>query len=167
MADSNGLPPKVYRRLLSSIYLQNLKDAKAIKENWSRNGNPICQKENRYFSPRTKGNILTQEYIKKMSEKPERSHIRRIPRESNLSSSLTVIRDYRKIEGKRLHPELRKNQSSMSAPKIEHNHRQFIKSASDKNFYLDNFNSIKENQNHIDLRKRVSKKIKLLLFILL
>ena len=55
MVDSNDLPPKLYRKLLSSIYQQNRKDAQAIKDNWSRNGNPILQKENRYFSPRTRG----------------------------------------------------------------------------------------------------------------
>ena len=160
MADSNGLPPKVYRKLLSSIYLQNLKDAKAIKENWSRNGNPICQKENRYFSPRTKGNILTQEYIKRMAEKPERPHIKRIPIPTNLSSGVTVITEPKKVEGIKLGPN-RKNQAH-SAERREV--RKKLYKDNFNNFYFDAFNSVKRNQNDLSaLRSQVS--IKKLIFI--
>ena len=60
MTDSNGLPPKVYRRMLSQIYLQNKRDSKAIKDQMSRNLDPICQKHNRYLSPKIRGNCLTQ-----------------------------------------------------------------------------------------------------------
>ena len=156
MADSNGLPPKEYKKMLSSIYLQTCKDAKTIKDNFTKNRNPICQKENRYFSPRTKGNILTQEYIKKMADKPERPHIRRIPISSNLSNSLTVLGDYKKLPCIKFHPKLRKNQSSLSAPHFENNQKQFTQSSSYKNLYLDNFNSIKEIQFFRNTNKGVS-----------
>ena len=116
MTDANGLPPKVYRRMLSSIYLQNKKDAQLIRNNWAKQGDPILQQENRYFSPRTKGNLLTQEYIKKMADKPERPHIRRIPIEGHLSSGPTVAYIQRKKQGIKLHPKLRKNQSCLSVP---------------------------------------------------
>lgn len=161
MVDSNDLPPKVYRKLLSSIYKQNRKDAKAIKDNLSRNGNPIIQKENRYFSPRTRGNVLTQEYIKKMAEKPEKAHIKRIPIESNFGSGPTVIKESAIIKGIRLNPKNRKNESSLSAPKIE-----IVKKLNNskqdnyyKYFYLDNFNSVKQNQDDIETKKKVSKYI--------
>ena len=69
MTDADGLLHKVYRKMLSSIYFQTKKDAQLIRNNWPKQGNPIVQKEDRYFSPRTKENILTQEYLKKMGEK--------------------------------------------------------------------------------------------------
>ena len=156
MTDANGLPPKVYRRMLSSIYFQTKKDAQLIRNNWAKQGNPIVQKEDRYFSPRTKGNILTQEYIKKMADKPQRPHIRRIPVQSHLSSGPTVTYDQKKIEGIKLHPTIRKNQNS--APKIDKHRKQLSQSGSFKNFYLDNFNSIKENQNDLDIKNAVSEK---------
>ena len=156
MTDANGLPPKVYRKMLSSIYFQTKKDAQLIRNNWEKQGNPIVQKEDRYFSPRTKGNLLTQEYIKKMADKPQRPHIRRIPIQSHLSSGPTVTYDQKKIEGIKLHPKIRKNQNS--APKIDKHRKQLSQSGSFKNFYLDNFNSIKENQNDIDLKNAVSEK---------
>ena len=156
MTDANGLPPKVYRRMLSSIYFQTKKDAQLIRNNWEKQGNPIVQKEDRYFSPRTKGNLLTQEYIKKMADKPQRPHIKRIPVQSHLSSGPTVTYDQKKIEGTKLHPTIRKNQNS--APKIDKHHKQLPQSGSFKNFYLDNFNSIKENQNDLDIKNAVSEK---------
>lgn len=156
MTDANGLPPKVYRKMLSSIYFQTKKDAQLIRNNWEKQGNPIVQKEDRYFSPRTKGNILTQEYIKKMADKPQRPHIKRIPVQSHLSSGPTVTYDQKKIEGIKLHPKIRKNQNS--APKIDKHRKQLSQSGSFKNFYLDNFNSIKENQNDLDIKNAVSEK---------
>lgn len=158
MTDANGLPPKVYRKMLSSIYFQTKKDAQSIRNNWVNQGNPIVQKENRYFSPRTKGNMLTQEYIKKMAEKPEKPHIRRIPVQSHFASGPTVTYEPKKMGGIKLHPKLRKNQSSLSAPKIENHHRHLSQSGSFKNFYLDNFNSIKETQNDVDMKNAVSEK---------
>ena len=159
MVDSNDLPPKVYRKLLSSIYQQNRKDAQAIKDNWSRNGNPILQKESRYFSPRTRGNVLTQEYIKKMAEKPEKAHIKRIPIESSFGSGPTVIKESKPPKGIKLNPKYRKNESSLSAPKIEIGKKPKINDSYYKYFYLDNFNSVKQNQNDIDIKNKVSKYI--------
>ena len=156
MADGDELPPKVYRKLFQSIYIQNKKDAKLIKDNWSRNGNPIIQKENRYFSPRTKGNNLTQEYIKRMAEKPEKAHIKRIPKESNLSSGPIVKKESKTKPSIRLNPKIRKNQSSISAPKIDNNHKHISKNNYYKFFYLDNFNSVKQNQYDIDNKNKVS-----------
>ena len=71
----NELPPKVYKRMLTSSYIQTLKDSALIKNYLSKNQDPILQKQDRYIPPRTKGNILTEEYIKKMAEKPERPHM--------------------------------------------------------------------------------------------
>ena len=156
MVDSKEIPPKLYKKLLVSSYVQNQQDAKEIKDKWSRNGNPILQKENRYFSPRTRGNPLTQEYFKKMAEKPEKPHIKRIPIQRNLSCSLTVLQDQPQRPIVRINP--RKNQSSISAPKIERkNQKQISSSNYYKYFYLDNFNSIKQNENDIRQKHQVSK----------
>ena len=157
MEDSKELSPKIYRKLLTSIYIENSKDAKAIKDKFSRNGNPIVQKENRYFSPMARRNVLTQEYIKKMTEKPEKAHIKRIPIQRNLSCSLTVIRDQPQRPGIRFNPKLRKNQSSMSCPKIERQNKKHLsKNNYYKYFYLDNFNSIKQNENDVHKKHLVS-----------
>ena len=79
MVDSNSLPPKLYRKLLSTIYQQTKKDAKLIKDNFERNTNPICPKESRCLSVKTRKYNLTQEYNKKMEEKPEKIHKRQFP----------------------------------------------------------------------------------------
>lgn len=156
MTDSNGLPTKVYRKMLTTIYKQNVKDAQIIKDNWFKDADPILQRENRYFSPRTRGNILTQEYLKKMAQKPEKPHIKRIPLHSSFASGPTVIKEEKSQRGIRINPKLRKNQSSMSAPKIDINHKHMSKNNYYKYFYLDNFNSVKQNQNDINYQNQVS-----------
>ena len=118
MADSNGLPPKEYKKMLSSIYLQTCKDAKTIKDNFTKNRNPICQKENRYFSPKTKGNILTKEYIKKMAEKPEKNHIIRVPIKSNLTRGLKVIEKEKKKRRNKIKSKNKKKSKFYICPKI-------------------------------------------------
>ena len=54
MTEPNQFSPKIYRRMLTRIYLQNRKDAQTIKDKWANFGSPIVQKENRLFSPRTR-----------------------------------------------------------------------------------------------------------------
>ena len=91
MVDSNSLPPKIYRNLLSSIYKQTQKEAKLIKDNFSKNRNPICPKESRCLSAKTRKYNLTQQYNKKMEEKPEKIHKRIIPIKGNFDLNLSVI----------------------------------------------------------------------------
>ena len=155
MADANGLTPKVYRKLLTSIYLQNQRDAKTLKDRLVRGGNPILQKENRYFSPTPKRNVLTEEYFKKLKEKPEKRHIKRIPKESNLGKDLISVKENKKIGGKKTDPIIRKNWASMSAQRIEKKKNPDAIKSYYKHFYLDNFNSIKQNQNDINNKKRM------------
>ena len=157
MTDSNGLPTNIYRKLLAKIYIQNKKDAKKIKDNWSRNGNPILQKQSRYFSPRTRSHVLTQEYIKRMAEKPEKAHIKRFPVKTNFASGPTVITENKQVQGIRLNPKISKNQSSILDQENDKNKKHFSKINYYKNFYLDNFNSQKLNQNDIDNKNKVSK----------
>ena len=91
-----------------------------------------------------------------MEEKPEKIHKRQFPIKKNFNMNLSVIsqpeqynRSIKMVNNKR------KNQSSMSAPKIER-HKKFISSNGIyKNFYFDNFNSIKQNQNDLDIKKKV------------
>ena len=160
MKDSNGIPPKEYRKMLNANYKQSHKEYEQIKRNQNRMTNPIIQKEDRYIPPKTRGNILTQEYIKRMAEKPERPHIKRIPIPTNLSSGVTVITEPKKVEGIKLGPN-RKNQAH-SAERREV--RKKLYKDNFNNFYFDAFNSVKRNQNDLSaLRSQVS--IKKLIFI--
>ena len=155
MVDTNQLPPKLYRKLLSTIYQQTQKDAKTIKENFSRNRNPLCQKETRCLSTKTRRHNLTQEYNKKMEEKPEKIHKKIFNVKNNFDKNLSVISNEPCKRSIKIFKNIRKNHASMSAPKIER-HKKFISLKDNyKNFYLDNFNSIKQNQNDLDDKKKV------------
>ena len=157
MTEPNLFHPKVYRRMLTRIYLQNIKEAKSIKDSLNNFGSPIVQKENRFFSPTSSRKyLLTQEYYKKMAEKPEKSHIRRFPKETSLGSGPIVVKENKKKISIRLNPKLRKNQTTMNSPTIYKNHKKFSETSYNKNFFLDDFNSIKPNQYDIDIRKNVS-----------
>jgi hypothetical protein len=165
MVDTNQLPPKLYRKLLSTIYQQTKKDAKTIKDNFSRNSNPLCQKEARCLSVKSRRHNLTQEYNKKMEEKPEKMHKKIFNVKNNFDKNLSVISNEPCNRSIKIFRNVRKNQASMSAPKIER-HKKFISLKDNyKNFYLDNFNSIKQNQNDIDDKKKV--RIFLFIFLLL
>ena len=154
---SNSLPPKVYRNLLSSIYKQTQKDAKLIKDNFSKKTNPICPKESRSrcLSAKTRNYNLTQEYNKKMEEKPEKLHKRIFPIKRNFDLSLSVISPEPVNRSIKLYKNKRKNQSSLSAPKIERHKKLISLKDNYKNFYLDNFNCDKLNQNDLDKRRLV------------
>ena len=155
MVDSNSLPPKIYRNLLSSIYKQTQKDAKLIKDNFSKNRNPICPKESRCLSAKTRKYNLTQQYNKKMEEKPEKIHKRIIPIKGNFDLNLSVISNEPINRSVKLFKNKRKNQCSFSAPKIERNKKLISLKDNYKNFYLDNFNCDKLNQNDLDKKRLV------------
>lgn len=153
MKDQKDIPPKVYRNMLSNNYKQSHKEYQKIKNFQNKSSNPICQKEDRYIPPKKRGNILTQEYIKKMAEKPERPHIKRIPIQSNLSSGVTVITESKQPRGIRLGP-IHKNQAHSAERRRA---RKKINPENNKNFYFDDFNSVKQNQNDLTaLRNKVS-----------
>ena len=152
MRDGRDIPPKVYRKMLRQNYQQSHKDYERIKNALNNTSNPICQKEDRYVPPRTKGNILTQEYIRKMAEKPEKTHIKRIPIQSNLSSGVKVITETKEPRGIRLGPQYRCYHSAE-----RRRCRKKILPQSKANFYFDAFNSVKENENDLaKLRSEVS-----------
>ena len=109
MVDANQLPPKLYRKLLSTIYQQTQKDAKTIKDNFSRNSNPLCQKEARCLSVKSRRHNLTQEYNKKMEEKPEKIHKRIIPIKGNFDLNLSVISNEPINRSVKLYKNKRKN----------------------------------------------------------
>ena len=153
MKDSNGIPPREYRKMLNTNYKQSHKEYEQIRHNQNRMTNPIIQKEDRYIPPKTRGNILTEEYVKKMANKPERAHIKRIPIPSNLSSGVTVITEPKKVEGIKLGP-IHKNQAhSVERRPV----RKKLHKDNFKYFYFDDFNSVKQNQNDLAaLRSQVS-----------
>ena len=152
---NNDLPPKVYRQMLIENYQDNRKDADKIKVEFNVNHDPICQKEDRYIPPKTRGNVLSQEYVRKFAERPERDHIKRIPIQSNLSSGVTVITEPKKVEGIKINPYYRRNQiSSNTYEKFAKVNTKYRQPDSLKNFYYDNFNSIKQNQNDLNAMKK-------------
>ena len=149
MANNNSIPPKLYRNMLSDNYNQTKKDYQKIIEFQKRKNNPICQTENLYIPPKTKGNVLSQEYYKKMMEKPEKAHIKRIPIKSNLSSGLNVITEDNKITGKKIfnkryHPcSVHKRKTGKGI--IQENYRKF---------YFDGFSRL--NKTSINISEKVS-----------
>ena len=88
-----------------------------------------------------------------MEEKPEKIHKRRIPVKKNIEIDLSVIADEPRNRSVKMFRNVRKNQSSMSAPKIERYKKNM--NGNYKNFYLDNFNSIKQNQIDLDIKRNV------------
>ena len=142
----NGLPANLYKRMLTQSYLQNQKDSSSIKNFLVKNRDPILQNEDRYIPPRTKGNVLTEEYYKKMVEKPQKNHMKRIPLKANLGSGVKVITEAKKKTGIKMNPKIRRNQDSTKSYELNKHLKTFKKPDSLKNFYLDNFNSMKENQ---------------------
>ena len=163
----NGLPSNLYKKMLTQSYLQNQKDSSSIKNFLIKNRNPILQKEDRYIPPRTKGNILTEEYYKKMVEKPEKNHMKRIPLKANLGSGVKVIAETKKKTGIKMNPKVRRNQNSTKSYELNKHLKTFKKPDSLKNFYLDNFNSVKENQYELARHKtNVSKNHFIFLIIL-
>ena len=153
MRDQRDIPPNVYRSMLRKNYQQSHRDYERIKNSFNNNCNPICQKEDRFIPPKTKGNILTQEYIRKMAEKPEKPHIKRIPIQSNLSSGVKVITETKPTRGIRIGPEYRYHPYSAERRRC----RKKILPQSKANFYFDAFNCAKENQlDLIQLRNKVS-----------
>lgn len=156
----NDLPPKLYKKMLTESYFQTKKDETSIKNYLAKNHDPILQKEDRYIPPRTRGNVLTEQYIKKMAEKPEKTHIKRIPLKNNLSSGVIVIAEPNKRQGIKMNPKIRRNQDSMKTNENQKHLRTYKNKDNLKNFYFDNFNSVKQNQNNLEkIKASVSYKI--------
>lgn len=149
----NGLPQKLYKKMLTESYLQACKEGNSIKNFLNKNLDPILQKEDRYIPPRTRGNVLTEEYIKKMAEKPEKNHIKRIPLQDNLSSGVKVVTEDKKNKGIKMNPKIRRNQDSTKSYEIQKHLRTYKKPDTLKNFYFDNFNSVKQNQYELAKHK--------------
>ena len=103
----NSLPLKFYKQMLKESFLKSCVEGNTIKNYLSKNNDPILQKTDRYITPRTKGNILTEEYVKKMANKPEKSHIKRIPLKHHLTSFLKVVENPVKREGIKINPKIR------------------------------------------------------------
>ena len=149
----NGLPGQLYKKMLTQSYLQAYKEGNSIKNFLNKNQDPILQKQDRYIPPRTRGNVLTEEYIKKMANKPEKNHIKRIPVESNLTSGVKVITVNRKKEGIKMNPNVRRNQDSTKSYENYKHMRTYKTPSTLKNFYFDDFNSVKENEYQLKRNK--------------
>ena len=162
MSKKNSIPLKVYKNMLADNYKQSKKEYQKILEYQRTYHDPICQKEDRYIPPKTKGNVLSQEYLKKMAEKPEKAHIKRIPIKSNLTSSgVTVITEPDKPIGKR-----RQNKEYHPSSAQKRNLGKKIILDNHKRYYYDDFNSSKLNRTQI-ANKNKQKVRKLNVFIIL
>jgi hypothetical protein len=158
----NGLPGQLYKKMLTQSYLQAYKEGNSIKNFLNKNQDPILQKQDRYIPPRTRGNVLTEEYIKKMANKPEKNHIKRIPVENNLTSGVKVITVNRKKEGIKMNPKVRRNQDSTKSYENYKHMRTYKTPSTLKNFYFDDFNSVKENEYQL---KRNKSNVSIIIFL--
>ena len=157
MSEQNSIPQKVYRNMLVDNYNQTRKDYQKILEYQRSEHNPICQTEDRYIPKKTKGSVLSQEYFKKMKEKPERAHIKRIPLKENLTSGMVVITEPDKPKGKKI--KQYQVYRTLSAQKRKLGKK--IVSDNYNKFYYDDFDSSKLNQTDMQLvnKKKVRKNI--------
>lgn len=149
----NGLPIKQYKNMLTQSYLQNYKEGCSIKNCLNKNQDPILQKQDRYIPPKTKGNILTEEYIKNMANKPEKAHKKIIPILRNLSSGLKVITVNKKKQGIKMNSKIRRNQDSTKSYENNKHMRTYKTPSTLKNFYFDTFNSVKQTQYELSRNK--------------
>ena len=156
----NYMPIKLYKKMLTESYFKAYMDGNSIKDYLNKDFDPIIQKQDRYIPPPTRGNVLTEEYIKRMANKPEKPHIRRIPLKANLTSGVKVIEKPGKSQGIRMNPKVRKNQLSTKSYECSKHIRTYNHPETLKNFYFDNFNSAKQNQYECERRRaNVIKKI--------
>ena len=88
-----------------------------------------------------------------MAEKPEKNHMKRIPIKVNLSSGVKVIAEEKKNEGIKMNPKIRRNQTTTKSYEIQKHLRTYKMPDTLKNFYFDNFNSVKENQIEVARNK--------------
>ena len=151
--------------MLTESYFQNYKEGHSIKNYLNKNQDPILQKQDRYIPPKTRGNVLTEEYIRKMANKPEKNHLKRIPMKNNLASGVKVITETKKKEGIKMHPKIRKNQDSKKSYENYKHIKTFKSPDTLKNFYFDAFNSFKHNQYELTMNKKNVSNKYLLLFI--
>lgn len=148
----NPIPPKIYRNMLAKHYIQTKRDYQKILERQRIIHNPICQKEDRYNPPKTKGSILSQEYFEKMMQKPEKAHKKRIPIKDNLTSGVVVMTEPNKPPIRKV----RQEQLNRASSAQKRNIGKKIVLDSYKKFYYDDFDSSKLNQTDI---KTTNKKI--------
>ena len=157
MSDINSLPPKLYRNMLADNYKQARNDYQKILEHQRRKYNPICQKEDRFIQQKTKGSVLSQEYFKRMVEKPEKAHIKKIPLKNNLTSGMVVTTEPDKPRGKKI----MQYQVNRAASEEKRKFGKKIISDNYNKFYRDDFDPSKLNETDtkIENKRKVRKYI--------
>lgn len=160
------MTPEIYRKLLEKNFKENRERANRIKINFNLNRDPICQKEDRYIPPKTKGKLVTKNKNEENKEiKRNFQTKRQIIRKGNFGSGPNVITEEPIKRGKRFHSAERRLNDSFQKRPIERKPNEL----SLKNFYQDYYNTVKPNFNdkYIAKRKWVSKyKIYILLIII-
>ena len=102
-----------------------------------------------------------------MAEKPEKNHIKRIPLKNNLTSGVNVIEETKKREGIKMNPKIRRNQDSTKSYELHKHLKTYKKPDTLKNFYFDNFNSLKQNQYELAKKKSSVSKTKIYIFYII
>ena len=88
------------------------------------------------------------------------THIKKKKKKNNLSSGVIVIAEPNKRQGIKMNPKIRRNQDSMKTNENQKHLRTYKNKDNLKNFYFDNFNSVKQNQNNLEkIKASVSYKI--------
>lgn len=158
MDTKDTIPPKIYRNMLAKNYKETKKDYQKILQFQKRIYNPICPKEDRFIPQKTRGNILTQEYLKKMKEKPEKAHKKIIPIKGNLTSGVIVMTEPNEPLGRKIKQEQVHRASSAQKRRLGKK----IVLDNYKKFYYDDFDSSKINKTQIQVTK--NKKVRKLLY---
>lgn len=165
MKARKDMPPKLYRNLLKKNYQDSHREYQKIKNYINKITNPILQKEDRFIHPRTKGNALFQDYLKRVAEKPEKLHIKKFSIKNNISNCATVVTEPNQPRGKKMdtgkknmaHSVEKRNRKKQICPKSDNDNN--------NNLIFDALKSVQENQKELFLlRNKVSI---ILLFILL
>lgn len=140
-----------YPNFTLDSYKQTNKIAKEIKSKLKLNIDPIIQNYDKYKPKNSKSNILSEEYHKKMSEKKEKIRIKRIPQKDNLGTDFSINQPLNNKFHIKFFNTYR-NQQSEEKP-YKHLKRKIYEKDNMKNFYSDNFNTNKLNENDKNLIK--------------
>ena len=132
-------------------YKQTNKMAREIKNKLNTNIDPINQKSDKYKPHTLRKSKLTEEYNKRMNEKKEKLSIKRIPQKDNLGTDFSINQPLNNKFHIKFFNTYR-NQQSEEKP-YKHLKRKIYEKDNMKNFYSDNFNTNKLNENDKNLIK--------------
>jgi len=134
----NGLAPNIYKKLLKDTFIQNRKEGIDIKNEYSKNLDPILQKGDKYKPPNIKVNDLKEGYLKKMQNKPLKKQKKKIDIPNSITTHISIVESIKQTRGKKINPKQRKNQDSTNIYELPKHTRKFDYYNTFQNFYTEN-----------------------------